>query len=252
VGWLSPVLQHYLTGRVPGGRQQGVSMTAETPTIPAEVEEESDKIATERLIFFSDAVIAIAITLLALELPIPVGRSTAQSWHAFRHDFDAYLAFLISFVVIANAWFAHHWLYRYVRRVHRRVAGINMIWLLTIIVTPFATRVLVGDLTAFPMAFTLYAGIQAAAQLTFVAIIATIRHGHLTATEVPPGVFNRGIARATAMAVVFLISIPIAYRTHWAFALWAANGYIGRLIGYALTRGKARRLKPGASQTGAS
>src|ERR1700760_3966434 len=118
--------------------------SAEQPTtvIPAEVEEEGNKIATERLVFFSDAVIAIAITLLALELPIPQGATTAAAWHDFHRHFDDYLAFLISFIVIANAWFAHHWLYRYVRRVHRRVAGINMAWLLTIIVTPFATRVL--------------------------------------------------------------------------------------------------------------
>lgn len=228
-------------------------MTAETPTIPAEVEEEGNRIATERLVFFSDAVIAIAITLLALELPIPVGRTTAESWHDFHRHFDDYLAFLISFVVIANAWFAHHWLYRYVRRVHRRVAGINMLWLLTIIVTPFATRVLVGDDTAFPMGFTLYAGIQAASQLAFVAIIVTIRRDHLTAAEVPPGTFNRGITRSLAMAIVFLISIPIAYRSHWAFALWAGNGYIGRMIGYALTRrskkdyDQADRSKPAAS-----
>jgi uncharacterized membrane protein len=227
-------------------------MSAETPTIPAEVEEEGNKIATERLVFFSDAVIAIAITLLALELPIPEGTTTTQSWSSFRGHFDDYLAFLISFVVIANTWFGHHWLYRYVRRVHRRVAGLNMIWLLTIIVTPFATRVLVGDYTAFPMAFTLYAGIQATSQLTFVAIILTIRHDHLVAAEVPAGTFNRGITRSLSMAIVFLISVPIAYRTHWAFALWAANGYLGRMIAYALTRrqpryDQAERSKPAAS-----
>jgi uncharacterized membrane protein len=206
------------------------------PAIPAEVEEEGNKIATERLVFFSDAVIAIAITLLALELPIPAGPTTAQSWQNFQSHWEDYLAFLISFVVIANSWFAHHWLYRYVERVHRRVAGINMFWLLTVVVTPFATRVLVGDATAFPMAFTLYAGIQAAAQFTFVALILTIRHDHLTAAEVPPGVFNRGIARSLSMAIVFLISIPIAYRTHWAFALWALNGYLARMIIYWIAR----------------
>lgn len=222
-------------------------MSAETPTIPAEVEEEGNKIATERLVFFSDAVIAIAITLLALELPIPEGATTAASWHDFRHDLGDYLAFLISFIVIANSWFSHHWLYRYVRRVHRRVAGINMLWLLTVVVTPFATRALVGDGTAFPMAFTLYAGIQAAAQLTFVALIVTIRHDHLIAAEVPPGTFNRGIARSLSMAIAFLVSIPIAYETHWAFALWAANGYLARMISYLLVRMRHAKAQPAAS-----
>jgi uncharacterized membrane protein len=231
-----------------------MSADAEPTTIPAEVEEEGNRIATERLVFFSDAVMAIAITLLALELPTPRGDTTAQAWHDFGDHLDDYLAFLISFVVIANSWFGHHWLYRYVRRVHRRVAGINMIWLLTIVVTPFATRVLVGEDTAFPMAFTLYAGIQAAAQLTFVALILIIRRDHLTAAEVPPGFFNGGIARSLSMAIAFLISIPVADATHskWAFAIWAANGYLGRTV-TRLTRRRRRgqahaeRSKPAAS-----
>jgi hypothetical protein len=56
---------------------------------------------------------------------------------------------------------------------------------------------------------------------------------------VPPRTFNRGITRSLAMAIVFLISIPLAYRSHWAFALWALNGYFGRLIGLGLDRRKS-------------
>jgi uncharacterized membrane protein len=215
-------------------------MSAETetepdqPAIPAEVEEEGNKTATERLVFFSDAVIAIAITLLALDLPIPHGNTPAQAWGDFGRLFhEDYLAFLISFLVIANQWFGHHALYRYVNRVHRRVAAVNMLWLLTIVVTPFATRVLVGD-TPFPMAFTLYAGIQAASQLTYLALVLMIRHDHLSTIEVPSGVFTRGVARSLALAAAYLISIPIAYHTHWAYAIWALNGSIARLATLAI------------------
>jgi uncharacterized membrane protein len=232
-------------------------MTAETesdqPAIPAEIEEEGNKTATERLVFFSDAVIAIAITLLALELPIPVGDTTSMAWASFRDNFDDYLAFLISFVVIANQWFAHHAIYRYVTRVHRRVAGVNMPWLLTVVVTPFATRVLVGD-TPFPMAFTLYAGIQAVGQLTFLTIILMIRHDHLAAAEATRGGFTKSIARTISFALSFAISIPIAYHTHWAYLLWAITPYLVRVVSLVLRlrrrSGKdqlqAERSKPAA------
>lgn len=219
-------------------------MTAETVSIPAEVEEEGNKTATERLVFFSDAVIAIAITLLALELPIPTGDTTAQAWHSFGSHFDDYLAFLISFVVIANQWFAHHAIYRYVTRVHRRVAGVNMLWLLTVVVTPFATRALVGD-TPFPMAFTLYAAIQVVGQLTFLAVILMIRHDHLAATGVPLRNYNKSIARTIAFGLSFAVSIPIAYYTHWAFALWAIAPYFVRI--YSLIQRLRHRSKPAAA-----
>jgi uncharacterized membrane protein len=208
-------------------------MSAETetdqPAIPAEVEEEGNKTATERLVFFSDAVIAIAITLLALELPIPHGATPAQAWSEFGGNLDDYLSFLISFVVIANQWFAHHATYRYVTRVHRRVAAVNMLWLLTVVVTPFTTRVLVGD-TPFPMAFTLYAANQIVSQLTFLTIILLIRHDHLAANGAPLGNFNRSLARSTSFVAAFAISIPIAYHTHWAFALWAITPYLVRIV----------------------
>jgi uncharacterized membrane protein len=228
-------------------------MTAET--VAAEVEAESDKTQAERLIFFSDAVIAIAITLLALELPIPAGptvHTTAEAWHSFGANWDDYLSFLISFVVIANQWFAHHWLYRYVNRVHRRLAGINMVWLLTIVVTPFATRVLVGD-TPFPMAFTLYAGIQVVSQVTFLAMTLVIRRDHLLSTEVPRGTFAPAMTRSISFAVAFLISIPLSYVTHWAFAFWAFTPTFARIFIALMRRGNSpayaqpERSKPAAS-----
>lgn len=54
--------------------------------------------AAERLAFFSDAVVAIAITLLAIDLPVPTGDSTPEFLAALRADPLDYLAFLISFV----------------------------------------------------------------------------------------------------------------------------------------------------------
>jgi TMEM175 potassium channel family protein len=64
--------------------------------------------SAERLMLFSDAVLAIALTLLALELPIPDGKDNAEVLHsAYEYRWE-YFTFLISFMVIATHWRAHH------------------------------------------------------------------------------------------------------------------------------------------------
>jgi uncharacterized membrane protein len=63
---------------------------------------EVELVAAERVIFFSDAVVAIAITLLALGLPLPKGSSNTAVWHSLLAGRDAYIAFLISFAVIGE------------------------------------------------------------------------------------------------------------------------------------------------------
>jgi len=79
-------------------------------------EVETDSRAAERLTFFSDAVVAIAITLLAIDLPVPDGGTVSAFWMSVKHDDGHYAAFLISFAVIAAAWSDHHELFAYARR----------------------------------------------------------------------------------------------------------------------------------------
>jgi len=66
-------------------------------------EAEFSRRAVERLSLFSDAVAAIAITLLALDLPVPADATVSVFWSSVRHSGSNYLAFLISFAVIAAA-----------------------------------------------------------------------------------------------------------------------------------------------------
>jgi uncharacterized membrane protein len=69
-----------------------------------EIETEAESRAADRLDLFSDAVVAIAITLLAIELPLPEGSTVHLFWASVRHEAGHYAAFLISFFAIAAAW----------------------------------------------------------------------------------------------------------------------------------------------------
>lgn len=98
----------------------------------------------ERLVFFSDAVVAIAITLLALELKvIPEGgqltfADIGNAWHKFA-------AFFVSFIIIAVFWVNHHRFFVYIKTIDSRVMVYNMCWLLFIVLLPFTSSLISND-----------------------------------------------------------------------------------------------------------
>ncbi|HEU5156739.1 MAG TPA: TMEM175 family protein [Streptosporangiaceae bacterium] len=201
---------------------------------------EVDLLAAERLTFFSDAVVAIAITLLALGLPVPRGATNAELLRAAGDYLDDYLAFLISFAVIGSHWFAHHRTFRYVTRLDGRLGKWNMLWLLMIITTPFATRVLTSE-GAFESRFIFYAAVQVLAGLFSLLMIREIaRHGLLRASA-PPDLIRVYRGRAAAVMGAFAISIPIALVTRWAYLCWAALPVFMSVVHHLATRRQARR-----------
>jgi uncharacterized membrane protein len=194
-----------------------------------------DLVSAERLVFFSDAVVAIAITLLALALPIPphltsktlTGQTFREIW-AYR---DAYLAFLISFAVIANHWRSHHRLYRDVARLDHRLISINMFWLLLIIITPWATRLIAGN-GGFGARFAIYAVIQVLTILAFLAMSVHIRGSQLLRPGAPEPTSRVDDAAYLGVAGTFAVSIPVALATgsEWAFAIWVASVFTARAV----------------------
>jgi uncharacterized membrane protein len=187
--------------------------------------------AAERLVFFSDAVVAIAITLLALELPVPEGSSTATLLGSLGTDSIAYLTFLISFLVVGTHWQAHHRVFRYLRRVDGTFVHLNFAWLLIIIVTPFLTEIIrEGDLNI--ARFGLYALAQALLLLVFVAMQALARRRGMFAEGTPEEVMGGGWPQSLLSAGGFLVSIPLyPVLGAWAFALWALVPNLPQLVG---------------------
>lgn len=162
----------------------------------------------ERLLLFSDAVFAIALTLLALDLPVPAGDSNRALWRSFVGHLDnEYLTFLISFLVISRFWMVQHRFFDRVRAADRRLVQVEMLYLLWIVLLPFATRVLgtVGEL-AFGTA--LYAVVVALTGATFSWLVAVcVRHRLVAGPDAEWGPVGRG---SLVVAAVFLLSIPVA------------------------------------------
>lgn len=190
--------------------------------------------ATERLTFFSDAVVAIAITLLAIDLPVPEGRTSAEVLAAMRGDSFEYLAFLISFIVIGTHWRGHHSLFRHVARADGVVVHLSLLWLLLVVVTPFLTRVLSEGEGVTAIGFGLYAAAQALQLTTLAAIVTVIGRRGWFAPTAPQRWARRGWVGALTTAATFAVSIPafLVIGT-WAFALWVV---LPPLLGAVLRR----------------
>ncbi|MEO6388191.1 MAG: TMEM175 family protein [Croceibacterium sp.] len=112
----------------------------------------SGDLALDRLVFFSDAVFAIAITLLVLEIHIPdlqPGASTASSWQAFADLVPSFFAFALSFLVIGRFWMGHHERFRSLRHYDPRLMWTNLLYLMAIAFMPFSTAFLGRNLGHF-------------------------------------------------------------------------------------------------------
>ncbi|MFD4671349.1 TMEM175 family protein [Lentzea sp. NPDC058450] len=105
----------------------------------------STKREPDRLVLFTDAVVAIAITLLVLPLvEITAEPGEGPPIELVSHHWPQIFSFLLSFAVIAQLWFTHHRLFENVREYTTPLMVLNMAWVLTIVVLPFPTE-LVGS-----------------------------------------------------------------------------------------------------------
>ncbi len=231
----------------PGRRIGGWQVGAGDDRLVSDEERESESRAVERLTIFSDAVVAIAITLLALDLPVPEGNTVSAFWSSVRQNDGHYAAFLISFFVIAAAWGNHHDLFRYARRFDPRLRTLNMVWLLMIVLVPFATRMLTASghpaLDVHALRFGFYALLQV---LQAAALLAMLRHmvSRGQAPGAPRPVVTSMARQCYVLMAGFGLSVPLFFVTTDAWLLWLIvpllAGQVSRLRRWA-GRGPAGR-----------
>ncbi|MGD0375420.1 MAG: TMEM175 family protein [Streptosporangiaceae bacterium] len=183
----------------------------------------SGNLEFDRVLFFSDAVFAIAITVLAIDLRVPIG-VTIQSGHELHEAIPGIESFAISFVVIGLFWLAHHSMFRFITAFDRPLMFLNLLLLGTIAFLPFPTAVLGASSTSQAPAVIFYAACVAATGLLEVA-------AWLWATRPGSGLAAPGAAQArlsfllqaARSPVIFLLSIPIALVSPTAASLfWIA------------------------------
>jgi uncharacterized membrane protein len=161
----------------------------------------------ERIVFFSDAVFAIALTLLAVNLRLPASDQPVAT--LLRHMRPELFSFFVSFAVIGVTWMAHHRMFTYIERNDGALMTTNLVLLLTVTFMPFPTSVLgerpndVGSIVFYATSIsclTLASGC--------VWIVATARGLLSGVVDRPLSIYF--LSRIFAITAVFLISIPVA------------------------------------------
>jgi len=186
----------------------------------------------ERLVFFSDAVFAIAVTLLALEIRLPdlSGSLTERAlFQALLSLWPKYLGYAISFLVIGGFWTSHHRKFRYICRYDGRLLTINLLLLMVIAFIPFPTSVVSAYGNQVGTIF--YAGVMAVAGLLSGAIWwYAAANGRLTLPRLERRVRLREGLRPLFVPLVFAGSIGLSFLdSDIAKASWALIALVSLL-----------------------
>ena len=178
----------------------------------------------DRVLAFSDAVFAIAITLLTLELQLPPGLHGSAFTTELRHLLPALGAYALSYLILGQLWLTHHRIFSVIARVDRPLLIVNLAFLGLIALLPFPVHLL-ADYHDRPLAVAVYA-------LTF--ILAMLLQGWLwryvtkperrqLLREPVPDEVRQGFTRTiSGMLLAFGAAVPLVmWVPRFAALLWA-------------------------------
>jgi uncharacterized membrane protein len=201
----------------------------------------------DRVETISDGVMAVAITLLVIDLDIDAKSSTPLATQ-LREQWPSFAAYVLSFFVIGTLWLNHHNLFRLATRIDRRIMLYNLLMLLLVAAIPFATKtyadyVLAGGANA-RMAVLLYGGILEATSLLFTLMVVHLVRARLTDTPLSSGDARRLVLRNTAgtfIGPVLIVAGLIKPILLLFFGICAVFYYMGPGLS---ALGGGRRMEP--------
>jgi uncharacterized membrane protein len=187
------------------------------------------------MVAFTDAAVAIALTLLILPLVdlVPEAAHSGESGSALiSHNLAAIGSFLLSFVVIARFWASHHRLFGYRHRLTRTLVQLNLLWVLTIAVLPFPTEMLASlPSRGFVESFYLAVLVACGALLSAMAVLmrrAAVADGD---DDGVPEDFVVGSLASTAAMLVALVVVLVAPGVGpWVFFVLLADPVLSPVV----------------------
>ncbi len=209
---------------------------------------EADTRMLHRMVFFSDAVFAIVMTLLVLDLRPPAATSEAALREGLIALAPTFGAFLMSFALTGVFWFAHATTTRRLVKFDPLVAISNMLFLLIMTLMPFASRLLGEDFNS-PLIWQVYCGALICASVSNILLVLMVNRGGgrlvggVSALEVVARV-----VRASAPAVAFSVGFWGASEgrvivSQFCWALIPVVILIGRLMHRAAQRPRTPQVE---------
>jgi len=197
-----------------------------------EESKERSAISFERIVFFSDAVFAIVITLLVLEIKVPhvTGHSSEALHQELAHLIPKVLGFICSFFIVGLMWFEHHRIFRFIEGFNAGLIWRNLIFLLVITFIPFPTALFseyTWSITAF-LIYTMTFGLAAIAKFwlwTYAVKNSLIREGTDPVTVARISRRSLAVPLGCLACVILAIFLPV-YFVFFGFLLIPVFAYL--------------------------
>ena len=161
-------------------------------------------VSSARMEAFSDGVIAIIVTIMVLELHAPESAEPAR----LIANWPVFLAYLLSFTIVAIYWVNHHHLLQPVTRVSKRSLWLNIHWLFWLSLFPYVTAY-IGGTRGAAFATAVYAGLSLAVATAFLLLQRSLIAENVHVENLAASSKRRVVKNLAAMASM-LLAIPLA------------------------------------------
>jgi uncharacterized membrane protein len=193
---------------------------------PHDIFEDRKQFQIERLILFSDAVFAIAITLLVIEIKVPELHEydTQAILKALgEHFFSSIFGFILSFAVIGQFWINHHRLFGFVTNYNTGLLWLNLLMLFWIVLVPF-TSALNSRYGGLDLVWMIYSANLAMIALSIYFLFKYIGNPkrHLSLLTDKPLHRKYSAYRSLSTAFIFFLGVALCL-FHNKYCSWAAR-----------------------------
>jgi uncharacterized membrane protein len=174
----------------------------------SQAESEASGMGKNRIEALTDAIFAVAMTLLVLDIKPPVHLRFETSGALIDHLGvleHSFIMYAISFIVLAMFWMGHHLQFHFVRHVDRQLLWINLVFLLLAVVVPFSTN-LVGDHGHLQLPIVVYA-----VNLLVLSLLLFLQLRHLAASPhlTSPDLTREAVTHLRRQLILFG-TLPVA------------------------------------------
>jgi uncharacterized membrane protein len=176
---------------------------------------------TNRMEAFSDGVIAVAVTILVLDIKVPPEGGRESLLHALLSNWPHYAAYVVSFLTIGIIWINHHAMLSRLAQADHSILILNLLLLMSIVLLPFATELMAAYLRATSgqaLAAGVYSGAFLLMSLVFSALNRHIllNRAHMLRAELPLAERRRVLSRSLTGLVPYLVATLLAIVSPYA------------------------------------
>lgn len=173
-----------------------------------------------RIVSLSDGIFAFAMTLLVIQLAVPValcsdlpssasGACDGRLAHVLQSEYPAFFGYVTTFVFIGVWWQSHNRVFRFIERHDSTLVWLNLIFLLSIAIAPFVLGVY-AEYNSTVIATVLFALEQSASGFLLAAIWWYANEHRMVSPRTDPAIRTYLLRRSTIIGAIFLLSIPVA------------------------------------------